>query len=305
MIMEPTDYLTNSMNYIPVSLENQANLHAGASEVTNNAGTLQTLYSNASEEKDEDVELIVVPSTVKNTEEKAESRKSSTNSKKEEILTEPQQEKKASSTDTSEDNPKILAFRRELEEIALKHLGKVSENTSTSTPLVNTGSESVNTGSFDPDDSPMPELEYFHKSEIGIFDEASYDEAGVITEFNSLPIEIEVSPTPPLRIHNIHLKSQILGDPKLAMQTRSKVQQKSGAHALFSFIQKQQRNNHKDCYEKKHIEIRHHFIRDCYEKKLISMEKIHTDLNVADLLTKPFDGPQFNYLVVSIGMINT
>ncbi|GKE01615.1 putative ribonuclease H-like domain-containing protein [Tanacetum coccineum] len=55
----------------------------------------------------------------------------------------------------------------------------------------------------------------------------------------------------------------------------------------------------------KHIEIRHHFIRDCYEKKLISVEKIHTDLNVADLLTKPFDGPRFNYLVVSIGMINS
>ncbi|GJT44964.1 putative ribonuclease H-like domain-containing protein [Tanacetum coccineum] len=50
----------------------------------------------------------------------------------------------------------------------------------------------------------------------------------------------------------------------------------------------------------KHIEIRHHFIRDCYEKKLINVEKIHTDLNVADLLTKPFDGPRFNYLVVSI-----
>ncbi|GKF72215.1 hypothetical protein Tco_0208329 [Tanacetum coccineum] len=40
----------------------------------------------------------------------------------------------------------------------------------------------------------------------------------------------------------------------------------------------------------KHIEIRHHFIRDCYEKKLISVENIHTDLNVADLLAKPFDG---------------
>ncbi|GJS38851.1 putative ribonuclease H-like domain-containing protein [Tanacetum coccineum] len=240
------DYLTDSMNYIPVSLENQANPHAGASEVTNSAGTSQTPSFNASEEKDEDVELIVVPSTVRNTKEKAESRKSSTNSKKEEILTELQQEKKASSTDTSEDNPKILAFRRELEEIALKHLGKVSENTTTSTTSVNTGSEPVNTGSFDPDDSPMPELEIFHKSETGIFDEASYDEEGVITDFNSLPTEIEVSPTPTLRIHNIHPKSQILGDPKSAVQTRSKVQQKSGAHALFSFIQKQQRNNHKD-----------------------------------------------------------
>ncbi|GJY22485.1 putative ribonuclease H-like domain-containing protein, partial [Tanacetum coccineum] len=138
------DYLTDSMNYIPVSLENQANPHAGASEVTNSAGTSQTPSFNASEEKDEDVELIVVPSTVRNTEGKAESRKSSTNSKKEEILTELQQEKKAFSTDTSEDNPKIQAFRRELEEIALKHLGKVSENTTTSTTSVNTGSEPVN-----------------------------------------------------------------------------------------------------------------------------------------------------------------
>ncbi|GJT36252.1 putative ribonuclease H-like domain-containing protein [Tanacetum coccineum] len=39
----------------------------------------------------------------------------------------------------------------------------------------------------------------------------------------------------------------------------------------------------------KHIEIRHHFIRDAYEKKLIQVLKIHTDDNVADLLTKGFD----------------
>ncbi|GKB92392.1 putative ribonuclease H-like domain-containing protein [Tanacetum coccineum] len=216
------DYLTDYMNYIPVSLENQANPHAGDSEVTNSAGTPQTPSSNASEEKDEDVELIVVPSAVKNTKEKVKSRTSSTNSKKDEILTEPQQEKKVSSTDTSEDNLKIIAFRRELEEIALKHLGTVSENNSTSTPSVNTGNESVNTGRLDSDDSPMPELEIFHKSETGIFDEASYDEEGVITDFNSLPTEIEVSPTPTLRIHNIHPKSQILGDPKSTVQTRSK-----------------------------------------------------------------------------------
>ncbi|GJY82126.1 integrase, catalytic region, zinc finger, CCHC-type containing protein, partial [Tanacetum coccineum] len=40
----------------------------------------------------------------------------------------------------------------------------------------------------------------------------------------------------------------------------------------------------------KHIEIMHHFIRDSYEKRLIEMVKIHTDNNVADLLTKAFDG---------------
>ncbi|GKB81485.1 hypothetical protein Tco_0948380 [Tanacetum coccineum] len=54
----------------------------------------------------------------------------------------------------------------------------------------------------------------------------------------------------------------------------------------------------------KHIEIRFHFIRDCYEKRLIEVIKIHTDSNVADLLTKGFDVTRFNFLVVSIGMIS-
>nr|GEU78869.1 copia protein [Tanacetum cinerariifolium] len=46
----------------------------------------------------------------------------------------------------------------------------------------------------------------------------------------------------------------------------------------------------------------HYFIRDCFEKKLISMEHIHTDDNVADLLTKPFDAGRFQYLVVEQAM---
>ncbi|GJS32010.1 ribonuclease H-like domain-containing protein, partial [Tanacetum coccineum] len=53
-----------------------------------------------------------------------------------------------------------------------------------------------------------------------------------------------------------------------------------------------------------HIEIRHHFIRDAYEKKLIQVLKIHTDDNMADLLTKAFDVSRFNFLNVNIGMIN-
>ncbi|GJR02554.1 putative ribonuclease H-like domain-containing protein [Tanacetum coccineum] len=111
------DYLTDSMNYIPVSLENQANPHAGTSEKTNNAA-------------------------VRNSEEIVDSRTSSTKSKKEKILTDPQQEEKVSSTDTLEDNPKIQAFRK----------------------------RTVNTGRLDHDDSSMPELKIFYKSETGIFD---------------------------------------------------------------------------------------------------------------------------------------
>lgn len=57
-------------------------------------------------------------------------------------------------------------------------------------------------------------------------------------------------------------------------------------------------------YKTKHIEIRHHLIRDFFEKKLIRVEKIHTYFNVANLLTKAFDGPKFNYLVVNNCLVN-
>ncbi|GKC42943.1 putative ribonuclease H-like domain-containing protein [Tanacetum coccineum] len=44
--------------------------------------------------------------------------------------------------------------------------------------------------------------------------------------------------------------------------------------------------------------------RDSNKKKLIQMIKIHTDKNVADLLTKAIDVNRFQYLIVSIGMLN-
>ncbi|GJY37821.1 putative ribonuclease H-like domain-containing protein [Tanacetum coccineum] len=178
------DYLTDSMNYIPVSLENQAN-NAGILEETNSAGTSQTPESIASEEKDKEVELIVVPSAVKIPEEKDESRTTSKNSKTEETLTEPQKEMKDFSIDSLEDNPKIQAFRRD---------------------------GPVNTQHADQDDSDMPELTIFNKPQKGIFDEASYDDEGMVHDFNNLPIEVAVSPILTLRIHNIHPQSQILDE---------------------------------------------------------------------------------------------
>ncbi|GJY51588.1 ribonuclease H-like domain-containing protein [Tanacetum coccineum] len=167
----------------------------GTSEVTNSAGTPNT---NASEEEDEAEELIVVPTAIKHSAAKVGPRKSSTNSKEEKFLTELQnlqtQEKEAFSTGISEDTPEILAFRRDLDQLAQDYI------------LVE----------------------------------------GMVHDFNNLPTEVAVSPIPTLRIHNIHPQSQILGDPKSYVQTRSRVKQTSGAHALVSYVQKQQRNNHKD-----------------------------------------------------------
>ncbi|GJV80482.1 putative ribonuclease H-like domain-containing protein [Tanacetum coccineum] len=215
----------------------------GTSEVTNSAGTLQTPNANASEEEDEAEELIVVPTAVRHTAAKVGPRKSSTNSKAEEFLTELQnlktQEKEAYSTGISEDTPEILAFRRELDELAPKQLREVPTNKATSTTSVNSGSGSVNSQHADQDDSDMPELTIFNKPQKGIFDEASYDDEGMVHDFNNLPTEVAVSPIPTLRIHNIHPQSQILGDPKSSVQTRSRVQQNSGAHALVEAMQEE------------------------------------------------------------------
>ncbi|GJS97752.1 uncharacterized mitochondrial protein-like protein [Tanacetum coccineum] len=62
-----------------VPLRQMTDPFIGTSEQTNNAGTSQTPKSNASKEKDEDVELIVVPSSVMIPGEIADSRTSSTN----------------------------------------------------------------------------------------------------------------------------------------------------------------------------------------------------------------------------------
>nr|GEX54003.1 hypothetical protein [Tanacetum cinerariifolium] len=66
----------------------------------------------------------------------------------------------------------------------------------------------------------------------GIFTDSSYDDEGMVTDFNNLETNESVSPTPTTRIHTIHPKTKILGDLKLAVQTRSKVNTNSKAHAL-------------------------------------------------------------------------
>ncbi|GKD28207.1 hypothetical protein Tco_1238985, partial [Tanacetum coccineum] len=47
------DYLTDSMNYHPVSSENQANLHAGQQEANKNTGTEEIIEAGDSDKEDE------------------------------------------------------------------------------------------------------------------------------------------------------------------------------------------------------------------------------------------------------------
>ncbi|GJU62568.1 hypothetical protein Tco_1244403 [Tanacetum coccineum] len=53
----------------------------------------------------------------------------------------------------------------------------------------------------------------------------------------------------------------------------------------------------------KHIEIRHHFLRDNVQKGHISIEKVPSADNIADILTKPLKRESFNYLRLGLGMM--
>jgi len=55
----------------------------------------------------------------------------------------------------------------------------------------------------------------------------------------------------------------------------------------------------------KHIEIKHHFIRDIVDTGDISVEKIHTVENPADMLTKPLPSAKFNHCLNLAGIIHT
>ncbi|GJZ58688.1 putative ribonuclease H-like domain-containing protein [Tanacetum coccineum] len=128
-----------------------------------------------------------------------------------------------------------------------------------STNLVNTVSTPVSTASpheglslSDPtnpeqDDSEIPPLEdIYQNSTDGIFTNSSYDDEGAVADFTNLETVVNVSPIPTSRINSSHPSALILGDPNSAVQTRSKVNKSSGAHAFVSYVQKQRRNNHKD-----------------------------------------------------------
>ncbi|GJR22866.1 hypothetical protein Tco_0971393 [Tanacetum coccineum] len=53
----------------------------------------------------------------------------------------------------------------------------------------------------------------------------------------------------------------------------------------------------------KHIEIRHHFLCDNVQKGNISIEKVASEDNIADIFTKPLKRKVFNYLRLGLGMM--
>ncbi|GJW24834.1 hypothetical protein Tco_0038645 [Tanacetum coccineum] len=53
----------------------------------------------------------------------------------------------------------------------------------------------------------------------------------------------------------------------------------------------------------KHIEIRHHFLRNNVQKENITIEKVTSKVNIADILTKPLKREPFNLLRLRLGLM--
>ncbi|GJW23667.1 putative ribonuclease H-like domain-containing protein, partial [Tanacetum coccineum] len=219
-------YSLNSKAFRPVRSENQANKAAGSKEANHSACTQDNIDAGNSEmEAESDQDYFVLPiwssytSTVK-----------SSKAKNEEDLLLQAGAARATSTNT---------------------VNTVSTPLSTANPSnvfsIGEPSNPNKTNYADQDDSQIPALEdIYDNPSNGIFTNASYDDEGAVADFTNLESTVNASPIPTSRKHFIHPTTQILGDPKSAVQTRSKVHKSFRAYAFVSYIQKQRRNNHKD-----------------------------------------------------------
>ncbi|GJX36229.1 putative ribonuclease H-like domain-containing protein [Tanacetum coccineum] len=248
------DYLTDSINYQHVTAENKANKTASSQEANHSAGTQDNIDT-------------VKSSEAKNGGEKPKKDTGSKTNKKpvdqahqiflEELEKLKRPEKEANDAaealrkDFAQNTEDLLLQAGTARATSTNTVNTVSPPVSTARPLrVFSAGESSYPNSInhaDEDDSPIPHLEDIYDTPSnGIFTNASYDNEGAVADFKNLETSVNVSPIPQSRIHSIHPITQILGDLKSTIQTRSKVNKSSGAYAFVSYIQKQRRNNHKD-----------------------------------------------------------
>ncbi|GJX17779.1 reverse transcriptase domain-containing protein [Tanacetum coccineum] len=148
------------------------------------------------------------------------------------------------------------AVRKEFEAQCNRELLQGKATKASSTNKFNTVSTPVNAAN----DPLMPDLEDTAEVQNTAIFGSAYDDddldtynspyadqvMGAEADFNNMEPSTVVSPIPTTRVHSIHPKNQIIGDPKSAVQIRGMSKKNFGEHAKISYIQKQRRTNHKD-----------------------------------------------------------
>ncbi|GJS22121.1 putative ribonuclease H-like domain-containing protein [Tanacetum coccineum] len=213
-----------------VRSENQANKNAGPKEANHNAGTQDNIDARNSEiEAESAQDYFVLPiwssytSTVKSSETKNEGEKSNKNiglKTNEEPVDQEDQDfleelerlkiQEMEAYDTAE------ALRKEFAQDTEDLLLQAGAARATSTNTVNIASTPVST--------VVLLVDY---------------PTGAVADFTNLETIVNVSPIPTSRIYSIHPSTKILGDPKSAVQTRSKVNKSSGAHDFVNAMQEE------------------------------------------------------------------
>ncbi|GKC69890.1 putative ribonuclease H-like domain-containing protein, partial [Tanacetum coccineum] len=245
-----TDDFSRKRTYLPARTENQANKSVGPKEANHSAGTQDyTIAGNSEMEAEPAQEYYVLPSWSSYTSPiKSSEAKNGGDKLKNDTAND---ESEALRKEFAQGTEDLLCQTGAARVSSTKTVNAVSTPISTASPSrvfsVGESSYPVSTNYANQDDSQIPALEdIYDNPSQGIFSNASYDDEGAVADFTNLDTTVNVSPIPTSRIHTIHPKTQILGDPTSVVQTRSKVNKSSGARAFVSYIQKQRRNNHKD-----------------------------------------------------------
>ncbi|GKB26860.1 hypothetical protein Tco_0866261 [Tanacetum coccineum] len=268
------DFLTNSMNYIPVSVENQVNVDAGTQD--------SYVAGSSGKDKGPTQEYILLPLQphrtripVEDVPPAAHEKPSESSPKDKDVQDSEDTANKESEQDLQDELDKMVTqelamfqdkpLKKKRRELHLKRRSNTPYVSVASTPTcANAGKSSffylggkipIDASTLPNADLPivpnMPDLEDASDTLLndGIFNGAYDDDedVGVVANFNNMDNTIAVSPIPTLRIHKDYPKGQILGDHTSAVQTRRKIQKASSAQqALVSYIYKQNRTNYKD-----------------------------------------------------------
>ncbi|GKE83882.1 hypothetical protein Tco_1557624, partial [Tanacetum coccineum] len=216
------DFLTNTMNYIPVSVENQVNVDANVADKEEQ----HTLTETKQALKD-DLERMIAQEIAAKAINDATRQAFEEEKKRAAQATSINKLNTGRPSVSTSNSPLVITANTPYASVAST---PTSENTGRSSFVYLGGQIPIDISTLPNADLPidpnMPDLE--DDSNVfpndGIFSGAYDDEdVGADSDFNNMDNTINVSHIPTLRVHKDHPKGQILGDPKLAVQTEEGV----------------------------------------------------------------------------------